>query len=125
MCVGTSFIVSNISKQGDNHLSQHLPLLPSVDSLLEDAGSFLSVRRGLRILLVLDCHHVEGVEGGEHRATHPRGILPVQGSSDGDFCLSVLACHTTELLIEAFIKLAEQSGTSGQHNVIVELDLEV
>ena len=120
-CVLALLLFVKISKQGDNHLSQN----SSVDGLLEDAGSFLSVRRGLRVLLVLDCHHVEGVEGGEHRATHPRGILPVQGSSDGDFCLCVLACHIAELLVEAFIELAEQSRTSGQHDVIVELDLEV
>ena len=47
-------------------LSKSSLFLASVDGLLKDAGSFLSVRRRLRILLVLDCHHVESVERGKH-----------------------------------------------------------
>ena len=51
----------------------------------------VSLRISFTVLLLLDGHHVERVEGGQHGATHPRCVLPVQGISDDDVSLGILS----------------------------------
>jgi len=80
----------------------------SVDRLLEDAGRFLGIGRRLRILLLLDRHHVESVERSEHGATNPSSILPVQGSSDLDLSLGGISDLLLKLHAEALIEALHQ-----------------
>ena len=96
----------------------------SVDGLLEDAGLLVRLSIRLRILLLLDSHHVERVEAGQHGATDPRCVLSVQGISDDDIGLGIMG-NLPQLELEPCWEVSELGGASREHNVVVQLDLQV
>ena len=97
----------------------------SVDGLFEDAGGLLRFWGSLRVILLLDRHHMESVEAGQHRTANPGSILSVKSGTDRDLCLCVLPGQIVDLLIESLLKVSQQSCSTGEHNVVVQVDLQV
>ena len=86
---------------------------------------FLRLWGRFGVLLLLDSHHVEGIERGKHGATNPSCILSVQGGTDSDLRLRVCPSQIVDLLIESLLEVLHQSGTTSENDVVVKVYLQV
>jgi len=106
-------------------LINHFFCARSVDGLFEDAGCFFGLWSHLRILRLLNRHHVECVERCKHRATNPSCILSMQGSTNCDFSLCISTGKRSDFKVKPFLEVSHKSCATRQDNIVVQGNLEV